>query len=77
MSGPPPSTTTFVPRGTLAGVLHEGSLGLGSSERNSAPPPQGPPASNGSPELDTQTYEALYYRARLVLGDSLPRPPRT
>ncbi len=33
-------------------------------------------APNGTTELDTQTYEALYYRARLVLGSSLPRPPR-
>ena len=26
--------------------------------------------------LDTQTFEALHYRARLILGDSLPRPGR-
>jgi hypothetical protein len=27
-------------------------------------------------ELDTQTFEALYYRARLILGEPLPRPGR-
>ncbi|HEY8083275.1 MAG TPA: hypothetical protein VIE64_06925 [Solirubrobacterales bacterium] len=75
MSSPPPSATTFVSHGTLTGVLHERNLGPEPSKRDDAR--QGPPTSNGSPELDTQTYEALYYRARLVLGSSLPRPPRT
>jgi hypothetical protein len=27
-------------------------------------------------DLDTQTFEALYYRARLILGEPLPRPAR-
>jgi hypothetical protein len=27
-------------------------------------------------DLDTQTFEALYYRARLILGEPLPRPGR-
>jgi hypothetical protein len=41
----PSTTTTFVSRGRLSGVVRE------------------------------RTFdEALYYRARLILGDSLPRP---
>lgn len=73
MSSPPP-TTTFVSRGKLSGVLHQEALGHQSSEPGDASRREG--ESNGSPELDTQTYEVLYYRARLVLGDSFPRPPR-
>ncbi|HVT71221.1 MAG TPA: hypothetical protein VHF26_25980 [Trebonia sp.] len=34
------------------------------------------PTTEAAPELDTDAYEALYYRARLILGDSLPRPIR-
>jgi hypothetical protein len=30
----------------------------------------------GTDDLDTQTFEALYYRARLILGEPLPRPGR-
>ncbi len=45
MSVSSPSTTTFVSRGRLSGVVRERAFD-----------------------------EALYYRARLILGDSLPRP---
>jgi hypothetical protein len=69
MSSPPP-TTTFISRGRLNGVLRQGALGRRQANRG------GTPSANGSAELDTQAYEALYYRARLILGDSLPRPAR-
>ena len=31
---------------------------------------------HGVDDLDTQAFEALYYRARLILGEPLPRPAR-
>jgi hypothetical protein len=65
----PPSTTTFVSRGRLSGVLRQDPLGRRQTNR-------GTPSSNGSAELDTNAYEALCYRARLILGDSVPRPAR-
>jgi hypothetical protein len=59
-------TTTFVSRGRLSGVLrHRPGRPLG---RGQAPRAIG--------DLDTQEYEAVYYRARLILGDDLPRPAR-
>jgi hypothetical protein len=67
MSAPP--TTTFVSRGRLNGVLRQDPLGRRQTNRDT-------PAGHSSPELDTNAYEALYYRARLILGDSLPRPAR-
>jgi hypothetical protein len=63
------STTKFVSRGRLNGVLRKDALGRRQTNR-------GTPATDVSPELDTNAYEALYYRARLILGDSLPRPSR-
>lgn len=44
-ASPPSTTTTFISRGRLSGVVRE-----------------------------SAADEALYYRARLILGDSLPRP---
>ena len=69
---PFPTTTTFTSRGRLSGVLRQ---------RPAAHDPRqadrvARAAAEGPSEMDTQTYEALYYRARLILGDSLPRPPR-
>jgi hypothetical protein len=64
-----PSTTTFVSRGRLNGVLRQDALGRRQTNR-------GVPSANGSAELDTNAHEALYYRARLILGDSFPRPAR-
>lgn len=71
MSAPPP-TTRFVSRGRLNGVLRQPSGG-GLADGHSTQPGR---EQRDADELDTQTYEALYYRARLVLGESLPRPPR-
>lgn len=71
MSIPPPNTT-FVSRGRLNGVLRQPSGGGRPDGGNTQPGRE----QAGAGELDTQTYEALYYRARLVLGDALPRPPR-
>ena len=66
-----PTHTTFVSRGRLNGVLRQ-HPGGGPTEGGTTQP-----AREGSvDELDTQTFEALYYRARLILGDSLQRPGR-
>jgi hypothetical protein len=63
---PSSPATTFVSCGRLSGVLQQRpALSL---------PPQ--PESRASDDLDTREYEAVYYRARLILGDDLPRPPR-
>jgi hypothetical protein len=58
-----PLTTTFISRGKLNGVL-----------RQRPGRPELDP--RGTDDLDTQAYEAIYYRARLILGDTLPRPAR-
>lgn len=70
MSGQSPSTTKFVSRGRLRGVLRERpAMRLApSASRSSHVPVEGGEAR--SPAFD----EALYYRARLILGESLPRP---
>lgn len=61
--------TKFISRGRLNGVLRQDAFGRRQTNRDT-------PATDVSPELDTNAYEALYYRARLILGDSLPRPSR-
>ena len=63
------STTTFTSRGRLTGLLRdEAPEGIGQNRAGrSAARDQATRASND---------EALYYRARLILGDSLPRPRR-
>lgn len=71
MSAPPPNTK-FVSRGRLNGVLRQPSGGAPGAGGSTQPARE----QIGTGEVDTQTYEAVYYRARLVLGDSLPRPPR-
>lgn len=71
MSGPPPHTT-FVSRGRLNGVLRQGPSGGGPAERSVTQPGR----EQSVDELDTQAFEALYYRARLILGEPLPRPGR-
>lgn len=58
-----PSTTTFVSRGKLNGVL-----------RQRPGRPELDP--RGTDDLDTQAYEAIYYRARLILGEGLSKPAR-
>ncbi len=63
MSTAPP-TTTFVSRGRLTGVLRQRPGRLAETRRRP----------RGAAELDTQAWEAVYYRARLILGDSLSPP---
>jgi hypothetical protein len=63
-----PSTTTFVSRGRLSGIVRQ-------RPSRSLAGPRGP-RGGGTTDLDTQAYEAIYYRARLILGDTLPRPAR-
>ena len=71
MSGPPPHTT-FVSRGRLNGVLRQGPSGGGPVEGSATQPGR----EHSVDELDTQTFEALHYRARLILGEPLQRPGR-
>lgn len=61
-----PQTTTFTSRGRLAGLI-----------RDEAPAGTGPNRANRAEARDAArpaVDEALYYRARLILGDGLPRP---
>lgn len=68
----PPLKTTFTSRGRLNGVLRDNShRRQGQPRRRNRQQPV-----RSAAELDTQAYEALYYRARLILGDTLPRPAR-
>lgn len=63
-----PPTTTFTSRGRLAGLV-----------RDEAPAGTGPNRANRAEARDAArppVDEALYYRARLILGDGLPRPDR-
>ena len=63
-----PATTTFTSRGRLAGLI-----------RDEAPAGTGQNRASRADRRDTPlpaADEALYYRARLILGDSLPRPRR-
>lgn len=68
-----PQHTTFVSRGRLNGVLRQHPTGGGSADGSATQPGR---ERKDVDELDTQTFEALYYRARLILGESLPRPGR-
>jgi hypothetical protein len=65
----PQSKTTFTSRGRLAGLIrNEVPAGTGQNRASrSAAREETGRASND---------EALYYRARLILGESLPRPGR-
>jgi hypothetical protein len=59
--------TTFTSRGRLAGLIRdEVPAGTGQNRASRSDRPQAP----GTVD------EALYYRARLILGDSLRRPGR-
>ena len=63
-----PETTTFTSRGRLSGLI-----------RDEAPAGTGPNRANRAEHRDAArpaVDEALYYRARLILGDGLPRPDR-
>ena len=62
------STTKFTSRGRLAGLVRdEIGVGTGPNRANRAAQ-RGPGQSSAD--------EALYYRARLILGEALPRPGR-
>jgi len=61
-------TTTFVSRGRLTGLVRdEAPAGIGQNRTT-----RKANRDNGQEAAD----EAPFYRARLVLGDSLPRPER-
>lgn len=66
-----PDHTTFVSRGRLNGVLRQHPGGAPTEGGTTQPGRE-----RSVDDLDTQTFEALHYRARLILGDSLPRPGR-
>jgi hypothetical protein len=67
-----PQHTKFVSRGRLSGVLREHAAG-GPAEGTGTQPGR---EQSALEDLDTQAFEALYYRARLILGEPLPRPAR-
>jgi hypothetical protein len=60
-------------RGKLNGVLRQRPVGGGAVEGASTQPGR---ERSGIEDLDTEVFEALYYRARLILGEPLPRPGR-
>jgi hypothetical protein len=60
--------TTFTSRGRLAGLVRDENPAGTGQNRTTRAANRGP----GQPEVD----DALFYRARLVLGDALPRPGR-
>jgi hypothetical protein len=68
-----PEQTKFVSRGRLNGVLRQHPVGGGPADAAATQPGR---EQNALDELDTQAFEALYYRARLILGEPLPRPGR-
>ena len=62
------STTTFISRGRLTGLIRdEAPAGTGQNRASRVARDEAGQAS---------ADEALYYRARLILGESLPRPGR-
>jgi hypothetical protein len=69
-----PEHTKFVSRGRLNGVLRQNPVGGGGIAEGTGTQPGR--EQSGLDELDTQAFEALYYRARLILGEPLPRPAR-
>jgi hypothetical protein len=68
-----PQQTRFVSRGRLNGVVRESARGSGPTDGGRTQPKR---ERSALEEMDTQAFEALYYRARLILGEPLPRPPR-
>ena len=71
--GDVPQRTTFVSRGRLNGVLRQHPEGGGPADAAATQPGR---EQHAVDELDTQTFEALYYRACLILGGPLARPGR-
>jgi hypothetical protein len=68
-----PEQTKFVSRGSLNGVLRQPPAGGGPAVAAATQPGR---EQQEVDDLDTQAFEALYYRARLILGEPLPRPGR-
>lgn len=61
-------STTFISRGRIAGLIRdETPAGTGQNRTSRA-------ANRDS--VQSAADEALFYRARLILGDALPRPQR-
>ena len=65
--------TRFVFRGSLNGVVRERTALSGPAEGATT---QSGRERSALEDLDTQAFEALYYRARLILGEPLPHPAR-
>jgi hypothetical protein len=62
------SNTTFASKGRITGLVRdEAPAGIGQNRTSRA-------ANRGS--VPSAADEALFYRARLILGDALPRPNR-
>jgi hypothetical protein len=61
-------STTFVSRGRITGLIRDESPAGTGQNRTS----RSANRDNGQAAAD----EALFYRARLILGDALPRPGR-
>ena len=62
------ATTTFTSRGRLSGLIRDAAP-VGDGRNRASRAARGEP---GKASVD----EAVYYRARLILGESLPRPGR-
>jgi hypothetical protein len=62
------STTTFTSRGRLTGLIRDEAPTATGRNRSGC-------AGRGEPGK-ASVDEAVYYRARLILGESLPRPDR-
>jgi hypothetical protein len=61
--------TTFISRGRIAGLVRDESpAGTGQNRTTRT--------ANRNSVQSSATEEALFYRARLILGDALPRPNR-
>lgn len=67
-----PQHTQFVSRGRLNGVVRQRPSGGPAEGANTQPGRE----RSGLEDLDTEVFEALYYRARLILGEPLARPGR-
>ncbi|HET6998301.1 MAG TPA: hypothetical protein VFI03_06890 [Solirubrobacterales bacterium] len=64
----PVQRTTFTSRGRLAGLLRDETPAGTGQNRTSR--------SANRDSVPSAADEALFYRARLILGDALPRPQR-
>ena len=61
-------STTFTSRGRIAGLVRdETPAGTGQNRTSRV---------GNRPGVQSAADEALFYRARLILGDALPRPDR-